>query len=116
MLARMVAVVAIAQVATACSDDRSGFVADPRLDCIDGEAQVDLPPAVDTDAVGAPTALDAIQPFLESGIGVAGPGLIWGLSGSEYSVRVDDRLVLIATANETRPGEWHLASVAYCEA
>ena len=83
------------------------------LQCVDGETEFDPPVSYDTSSPGAATAVDALRPTLEAAIASRG-GEIVQLAEFSYAVSEDGRVVLISTANETRPNEWHLVGLSFC--
>lgn len=105
--------------ASCSSEDDAGvadtFIAHPRLECVEGEKQETPPVEYATDQPGAATAEDALRPSLEADIAARGSGQIVRLSDVEYGVSEDGRVVQIQRANETRPDEWHVVDLYYCE-
>ncbi len=110
----MATIAVIGFLAASCTANTTedAFIAHPRLECLDGETQLTPPSNYDTTQQGAPTAEDALRPILKS---AAGPNRqVVRVSDAEYGLSTDDRIVLIAKANETRPGEWHFVDEFFC--
>jgi hypothetical protein len=107
-------VVAAGLLASSCTDDtEDAFMAHPRLQCLEGEKQLTPPAEYDTSQPGAPTAEDALRPMLEA---AAGPDrVVVRVSNEEFGLSADGRIVLIAKARQTRPGEWHFVDEFFCE-
>lgn len=112
---RLSALAVIVALFSGCSSVDKGFVADARLGCTGNETQHEPPANHDTDAPGMPSAEAALRPTLDANIEARGQGEIVELSELDDAVRVDSRVVYIATAAESRPGEWHLVNISYCE-
>lgn len=89
------------------------LTAHPRLECAEGETQYNPPSEYSTDQPGAVTVEDALRPVLEN-VAAALDGQVVRVSDVEYGVMVEGRIVEIAKANETRPGEWHFVDDFFC--
>lgn len=85
------------------------------LQCVEGETEHSPPVSYDTSSPGAATAADALRLTLEGVIASRGGGEIVQLSEFMYAVSEDGRVVHTSTASETRPNEWHLVDISYCE-
>ena len=94
-------------------DAADASAAPPGLQCVEGETEFDPPANYDTSSPGAATAADALRPTLEAAIASRG-GEIIQLVEFTYAVSEDGRIVLISTANQTRPNEWHLVGLSFC--
>jgi len=116
---RVVWAVLICLVVGACGSDTEEATTEASaatlgLQCVDGETVFDPPVSYDTSSPGAATAADALRPTLEAAIASRGGGDIVQLSEFSYAVREGGRVVLISTASETRPNEWHLVGLSFC--
>ena len=107
-------VVAAVMLASSCADaGEDSFIAHPRLQCLDGEKQLTPPAEYDTSQPGAPPSEDALRPIFEV---AAGPDrVVVRVSSDEFGLSAGGRIVLIAKASETRPGEWHFVDEFFCE-
>ena len=118
-MCRVTWAVLICLVVGSCASEKQeeaeAAVAPPGLQCVGAETEHSPPVNYDTSSSGAATAADALRLNLEAVIASRGAGEIVQLSEFMYAVGEDGRVVHTSTASETRPNEWHLVDISYCE-
>ena len=107
-------------VAGCGGDEATPLPAHPNLECVGGEKGFHPPPDIDADidadisGPGASTAEGALRPGLEWIVSELGRGSLVVISGTEYGIAVDGRVVVIHRAITNSEGGCHVVDFFFC--